>query len=158
MHGVVLPSRAKKHGDRGVEKRPRCSLHSAEPAPCCGPHGKVSLRQLPLTSLCTCYFPLSNLTLRYFTVSQVWHSKHSKEKQTAETPRKIRIKALTVFAGQWGGGGARASALHWHAGSPSLLPIPAVPWPAENNHGKVFLHPSWLKGRCSHPWNNSKWL
>lgn len=71
------------------QRRPRCCLLQG------------SFRH-PLPALSSaCYFPLSNLTSWYFTVSQVWHFKHLKEKkETAEAARKISIKALTVFAGQ----------------------------------------------------------
>lgn len=53
-----------------------------------------------LSSAHTCYFPLSNLTFWYLTVSRVWHLKHLEEKQPAEAPREIRRKALIVSAGQ----------------------------------------------------------
>lgn len=76
----------------------------------------------PLPALSSdCYFPLPNLTSWYFTVSQVRHFKHLKEKRRLQKrPRQIMIKALIVLAARdrcWREG----HCYEWHTGTPAQL-------------------------------------
>lgn len=94
--------------------------HRAQTVPSPVPMQRLRSDNFHRLSAHTCYFPLSNLTFWYLTVSRVWHLKHLEEKQPAEAPREIRRKALIVSAGQWGGAGARAM-LGSHPCHPSQL-------------------------------------
>lgn len=85
---------------KGAWKSSPLLPHRAQPVPTAVSMQRLHSGNFHRLSAHTCNFPLSNLTFWYLTVSQVWHLKHLEEKQLAEAPGEIRMKALIVSAGQ----------------------------------------------------------